>query len=203
MNPTNLIMRSFFSPKLVFDVVVKMELQWRTVIEAALFVSVMNALLTHLFNVATYSTPQNQEDFFEPYMDLVLNKPLLLFILEFGKIFFITSLLTFGGRLFSGSGLFLNSLKGVVWIHFVLIFINIGLFIALQLNIDFASYLIVLTNFWIMWVLAECAVKTHGFKSTFIVFIVGIVFFFFVLALLIQVIDALGFNFLNRVGFSD
>ena len=198
----DLILRSFFSPKVVLDYVVKMKLEWRVVIEAVLFVSITNTLLTHTFNSVVFSTNQSQEKLLEPYIDIVLNRPVFLSIIEIIKVFFITSLLTYGGRLFSGSGSFLNVLKGVTWIHFILIFINIGLFVVIQLNITLASYLIIITNFWIMWVLSECAVRTHGFKSTFRVLIVGIILFILVLALFISLAGFLGFNFLEEAGSS-
>mgnify|MGYP004304758207 CR=1 FL=1 len=202
MTPVDLVLRSFFSPKSVLGYVVNVEVNWKTLAEAALFVSVLNTLLTHLFNIVTYSESKNEETLLAPYIDLVLNKPFLLSIIEFGKIIFITSLLTYGGRLFSGSGSFFNTLKGVVWIHFVLIFINLGLFLAIQLNSTFAGYLIILTNFWIMWILSECAVKIHKFKSTFIVFVVGLVLFILVIAIFVQIMNSLGFSFLERAGFS-
>ncbi|MDG2355163.1 MAG: YIP1 family protein [Paracoccaceae bacterium] len=201
MTPAILILRSFFSPKSVLGYVVKIDVNWRTLIEATLFVSVLNTLLTHLFNIVTYSANRNEETLLGPYIDLVLNRPFLLSIIEFGKIFFITTLLTYGGKLFSGSGSFFNALKVVVWVHFVLIFINLGLFIAIQLNIALAGYLIILTNFWIMWVLSECAVKIHNFRSTFMVFAVGFILFILVIAILIQIMDSLGFGFLERAGF--
>ena len=198
----DLILRSFFSPKAVLDYVVKMKLDWQIVIEAVLFVCIINTLLTHTFNSVVFSASQSQDNLLNPYIDLVLNKPFILAIIEVAKLFFLTTLLTYGGRLFSGSGSFLDILKGVAWIHFILIFINIGLFIVIQLNITLASYLVLLINFWIMWVLSECAVRTHGFKSTFRVFVVGVLLLILVLALFLQVINVLGFNFLERVGAS-
>ena len=201
MTLANLVLRSFFSPKSVLGYVVNLDLNWRTLIEATLFVSIVNTLLTHLFNTVTYSANTDEETLFGPYLDLVLNRPFLLSIIEFGKIFFITTLLTYGGRLFSGTGSFFNALKGVVWVHFVLIFINLGLFIAIQLNITLAGYLIILTNFWIMWLLSESAVKIHNFRSTFMVFAVGFVLFILVIAILVQIMDSLGFGLLERAGF--
>ena len=198
----DLILRSFFSPKAVLDYVVKTKLDWQIVLEAVLFVSITNTLLTHTFNSFVFSASQNQDNLLNPYIDLVLNKPFVLAIIEVTKLFFIATLLTYGGRLFSGSGSFLDILKGVVWIHFILIFINIGLFFVIQLNIALASYLVLLINFWIMWVLSECAVRTHGFKSTFRVFVVGILLLILVLALTIQLANGLGFSFLERVGSS-
>jgi len=182
--------------------VVTKKFEWGTIIEAAIFVAVINTLLTHIFNLATYSINHGADNLLIPYIDLVLNKPLLLSIIELTKIFFITSILTYGGRLFSGSGSFLNTLQGVVWIHFVLIFVNAVLFLTIQLSVPLAGYLIVLTNFWIMWALAECAVRVHGFKSTFLVFIVGILLFMLIVALFIQFVDALGVNLLERAGLS-
>ena len=202
MKFVDLILRSFFSPKAVLNYVIKMKLDWQIVLEAVLFVSITNTLLTHTFNSFVFSASQNQDNLLNPYIDLVLNKPFVLAIIEVTKLFFIATLLTYGGRLFSGSGSFLDILKGVVWIHFILIFINIGLFVVIQLNITFASYLVLLINFWIMWVLSECAVRTHGFKSTFRVFVVGILLLILVLALLIQLANGIGVNFLERVGSS-
>ena len=202
MTFVDLILRSFFSPKAVLDYVIKMKLDWQIVMEAVLFVCITNTLLTHTFNSFVFSASQNQDNLLNPYIDLVLNKPFVLAIIEVTKLFFIAILLTYGGRLFSGSGSFLDILKGVVWIHFILIFINIGLFVVIQLNIALASYLVLLINFWIMWVLSECAVRTHGFKSTFRVFVIGILLLILVLALTIQLINGLGFNFLERVGSS-
>ncbi len=202
MTPTHLFLRSLISPKLALGHVIRIELEWRTVVEAAVFVSVVNTLLTHLFNLMTYTTNQSQENLLGPYIDLVLNRPFLLCLIEFTKIIFIASMLTYAGRLFSGTGTFLDNLKGVVWIHFILIFINVGLFGAMQLNITLAGYFVILTNFWIMWILSECAVRTHGFKSTFMVFVVGILLFMLILALFIILVDALGINFLERVGLS-
>ena len=202
MTPTKLLLKSIFSPKVALSYVVNEKFELRTVAEAAIFVSVINTLLTHIFNLATYSTNHGTDNLLIPYIDLVLNKPLLLSIIELTKIFFITSILTYGGRLFSGSGSFLNTLQGVVWVHFVLIFINAVLFLTIQLSVPLAGYLIILTNFWIMWALAECAVRVHGFKSTFLVFIIGILFFMFIVALFIQFVDALGINLLERAGLN-
>ena len=198
----DLILRSFFSPKAVLDYVLKMKLDWQIVLESVLFVCITNTLLTHTFNSVVFSASQNQDNLLNPYINLVLNRPFFLAIIEVTKLFFISILLTYGGRLFSGSGSFLDILKGVVWIHFILIFINIGLFVVIQLNITLASYLVLLINFWIMWVLSECAVRAHGFKSTFRVFIVGILLLILVLALLIQLVSGLGFNFIEKVGSS-
>ena len=198
----DLILRSFFSPKAVLDYVVKMKLDWQIVLESVLFVCITNTLLTHTFNSVVFSASQNQDNLLNPYIDLVLNRPFFLAIIEVTKLFFISILLTYGGRLFSGSGAFLDILKGVVWIHFILIFINIGLFVVIQLNITLASYLVLLINFWIMWVLSECAVRAHGFKSTFRVFVVGILLLILILALVIQLVSGLGFNFIEKVGSS-
>ena len=122
MNPINLFLNSLFSPKLALGFVVKIKLKWSTVIEGAIFVSIVNTILTHLLNSITYSTTQVQNQLLEFYLDLVFNKPILLSLIELFQIFFFAALLTFGGRLFNGKGEFLNNLKGVVWIHFIIIF---------------------------------------------------------------------------------
>ena len=198
MNPINLFLNSLFSPKLALGFVVKIKLKWSTVIEGAIFVSIVNTILTHLLNSITYSTTQVQNQLLEFYLDLVFNKPILLSLIELFQIFFFAALLTFGGRLFNGKGEFLNNLKGVVWIHFIIIFINVILFILTHLSFALASFLILLRQFWFMWALSECAVKVHGFKSTILVFILGVLLFIMLFALFIQFIDLIGINFLER-----
>jgi len=202
MNPINLFLNSLFSPKLALGFVVKIKLKWSTVIEGAIFVSIVNTILTHLLNSITYSTTQVQNQLLKFYLDLVFNKPILLSLIELFQIFFFAALLTFGGRLFNGKGEFLNNLKGVVWIHFIIIFINVILFILTHLSFALASFLILLRQFWFMWALSECAVKVHGFKSTILVFILGVLLFIMLFAFFIQFIDSIGINFLERAGLN-
>ena len=195
-----LILDSIFSPKLVFQKVLNYEIKPSILIEAVLFISIVNALFTYVSNYIIYSNSGPDESIFMLYYENILKKPILLVFLEVLKIFIITSVATYIGKFFGGKGTFISLLKCVAWIHFILLFVNIVLFILIILNIYVASYLIMLTNIWIIWALSECAAKAHGFSSTFLVFITGIFILLLFIVFLLQVLNSSEFILLERVG---
>jgi len=195
-----LILDSIVSPKLVFQKVLNYEIKASLLIEAVLFISIINALFTYTSNYLIYSNGQPDESIFMLYYENILKKPILLVFLEVLKIFIITSLATYIGKFFGGKGTFINLLKCVVWIHYILLFINILLFVLIILNIYVASYLIMLTNIWIIWALSECAAKAHGFSSTFLVFVTGIFVLLLLIVFLFQFLNSNDFILLERVG---
>ena len=195
-----LILDSILSPKLVFQKVLNYEIKPSILIEAVLFISIINALFTYTSNYLIYSNGQPDESIFMIYYENILKKPILLVFLEVLKIFTITSLATYIGKFFGGKGTFINLLKCVAWIHYILLFINILLFVLIILNIYVASYLIILTNIWIIWALSECAARAHGFSSTFLVFVTGIFVFLLFIVFLLQILNSNDFILLERVG---
>ena len=195
-----LILDSILSPKYVFQKVLNYEIKPSILIEAVLFISIINALFTYTSNYLIYSNSQPDESIFMLYYENILKKPILLVFLEFLKIFIITSLATYIGKFFGGKGTFINLLKCVAWIHFILLFINILLFVLIILNVYVASYLIMLTNIWIIWALSECAARAHGFSSTFLVFVAGIFILILFIIFLLQILNSGEFILLERVG---
>ena len=195
-----LILDSILSPKLVFQKVLNYEIKPSILIEAVLFISIINALFTYSSNYLIYSNSQFDESIFMLYYENILKKPILLVFLEVFKILIITSLATYIGKFFGGKGTFLSLLKCVAWIHYILLFINILLFVLIILNIYVASYLIMLTNIWIIWALSECAARAHGFSSTFLVFVTGIFVIFLLIVFLLQILNSSDFILVERVG---
>ena len=201
-----LILDSIFSPKLVFQKIISYEIKLSVLIEAIIFIALVNAIFTFTSNYLIYSNNVEEENLLFLYYENVLKKPLLLVFLEIFKILFITTVITYLGKVFGGKGSFINLLKCVIWIHFILIFINIILFgaifldDAISLDNYISSYLIMLANIWILWVLSECATKAHSFKSTFIVFVTGIIISILLITLLLQVLIPSDIVFLERVG---
>ena len=195
-----LILDSILSPKLVFQKVLNYEIKPSILIEAVLFISIINALFTYTSNYLIYSNSQFDESIFMLYYENILKKPILLVFLEVFKILIITSLATYIGKFFGGKGTFLSLLKCVAWIHYILLFINILLFVLIILNVYVASYLIMLTNIWIIWALSECAARAHGFSSTFLVFVTGIFILLLFIVFLLQILNSSEFILLERVG---
>ena len=195
-----LILDSILSPKLVFQKVLNYEIKPSTLLEAVLFISIINALFTYTSNYLIYSNSQFDESIFMLYYENILKKPILLVFLEVFKILIITSLATYIGKFFGGKGTFLSLLKCVAWIHYILLFINILLFVLIILNVYVASYLIMLTNIWIIWALSECAARAHGFSSTFLVFVSGVFILLLFIVFLLQILNSSEFILLERVG---
>ena len=195
-----LILDSILSPKLVFQKVLNYEIKPSTLLEAVLFISIINALFTYGSNYLIYSNSQFDESIFMLYYENILKKPILLVFLEVLKILIITSLATYIGKFFGGKGTFKSLLKCVAWIHYILLFINILLFVLIILNVYIASYLIMLTNIWIIWALSECAARAHGFSSTFLVFVTGIFILLLLIVFLLQILNSSDFISLERVG---
>ena len=195
-----LILDSILSPKLVFQKVLNYEIKPSTLLEAVLFISIINALFTYGSNYLIYSNSQFDESIFMLYYENILKKPFLLVFLEVLKILIITSLATYIGKFFGGKGTFKSLLKCVAWIHYILLFINILLFVLIILNVYVASYLIMLTNIWIIWALSECAARAHGFSSTFLVFVTGIFILLLLIVFLLQILNSSDFISLERVG---
>ena len=195
-----LILDSILSPKLVFQKVLNYEIKPSILIEAVLFISIINALFTYTSNYLIYSNSQFDESIFMLYYENILKKPILLVFLEALKILIITSLATYIGKFFGGKGTFISLLKCVAWIHYILLFINILLFVLIILNVYVASYLIMLTNIWIIWALSECAARAHGFSSTFLVFVTGIFILLLFIVFLLQILNSSEFILLERVG---
>ena len=195
-----LILDSILSPKYVFQKVLNYEIKPSILIEAVLFISIINALFTYTSNYLIYSNSQFDESIFMLYYENILKKPILLVFLEVLKIFIITSLATYIGKFFGGKGTFINLLKCVAWIHYILLFINILLFVLIILNVYIASYIIMLTNIWIIWALSECAARAHGFSSTFLVFVSGIFILLLFIVFLLQILNSSEFILLERVG---
>ena len=73
------------------------------------------------------------------------------------------------------------------------------LFVSIYLNINVSGYLIMLANIWIIWVLSECAARAHGFKSTFLVFVFGLIILIIIMALILQLLNSNDIIFLERV----
>ena len=195
-----LISDSIFSPKVAFQRIVNFEIKLSVLVEATIFIALVNAIFSYISNYLLYTNNVEEENLFFFYYENILSKPLLLFFLEVFKILFITTVITYTGRLFGGKGSFINLLKSVVWIHFVLIFINFFLFISIFLNTNLSAYLIMLANIWIIWVLSECATRAHSFKSTFLVFVFGIIILIMLMALILQILNSNDIIFLERVG---
>ena len=195
-----LILDSILSPKSVFQKVLNYEIKPSILIEAVLFICIINALFTFTSNYLIYSNSQFDESIFMLYYENILKKPFLLVFFEVLKIIIITSLATYIGKFFGGKGTFINLLKCVAWIHYILLFINILLFVLIILNVYIASYIIMLTNIWIIWALSECAARAHGFSSTFLVFITSIFILFLFIVILLQILNSNEFILLERVG---
>ena len=195
-----LILDSILSPKLVFQKVLNYEIKPSILIEAVLFISIINALFTNTINYLIYLNSQPDESIFMLNYKNILKQPILLVFSEVLKIFIITSLATYIGKFFGGKGTFINLLKCVAWIHYILLFINILLFVLIILNIYVASYLIMLTNIWIIWALSECAARAHGFSSTFLVFVTGIFVLLLLIVFLLQILNSSDFILVERVG---
>ena len=195
-----LISDSIFSPKVAFQRIVAFEIKVSVLVEATIFIALVNAIFSYISNYLLYSNNVEEENLFFFYYENILSKPLLLVFLEVFKILLITSVITYIGRIFGGKGSFINLLKSVVWIHFVLIFINFFLFISIFLNTNLSAYLIMLANIWIIWVLSECATRAHSFKSTFLVFVFGIIILIMLMALILQILNSNDIIFLERVG---
>ena len=195
-----LISDSIFSPKVAFQRIVTFEIKLSVLVEATIFIALVNAIFSYISNYLLYSNNVEEENLFFFYYENILSKPLLLVFLEVFKILLITTVITYAGRLFGGKGSFINLLKSVVWIHFILIFINFLLFVSIYLNINVTGYLIMLANIWIIWVLSECAARAHGFSSTFLVFITGIFILLLFIVFLLQILNSSEFILLERVG---
>ena len=195
-----LILDSIFSPKVAFQRIVNFEIKLSVLVEATIFIALVNAIFSYISNYLIYSNNIDEENLYSLYYVNVLNKPLLLVFLEVFKILFITCIITYIGKFFGGKGSFTNLLKCVVWIHFILIFINCFLFISIFLSSYLSGYLVMMANIWIIWVLSECAAKAHSFKSTFLVFIVGIIILIMCMALILQVLNSNDIIFLEKVG---
>ena len=194
-----LISDSIFSPKVAFQRIVTFEIKVSVLVEATIFIALVNAIFSYISNYLLYSNNVEEENLFFFYYENILSKPLLLVFLEIFKILFITTVITYTGRLFGGKGSFINLLKSVVWIHFILVFINFLIFVSIYLNINITGYLIILANIWIIWVLSECAARAHGFKSTFLVFVFGLIILIVIMVLILQVLNSNDFIFLERV----
>ncbi len=194
-----LISDSIFSPKVAFQRIVNFEIKLSVLVEATIFIALVNAIFSYISNYLLYTNNVEEENLFFFYYENILSKPLLLFFLEAFKILLITTVITYTGRLFGGKGSFINLLKSVVWIHFILIFINFFLFVSIYLNINVSGYLIMLANIWIIWVLSECAARTHGFKSTFLVFIFGLIILIIIMTSIFQILNFNDMIFLERV----
>ena len=195
-----LISDSIFSPKVAFQRIVTFEIKLSVLVEATIFIALVNVIFSYISNYLLYSNNVNEENLFFFYYENVLSKPLLLFVLEVFKILLITTVITYSGRLFGGKGSFINLLKSVVWIHFILIFINFLLFVSIYLNINVSGYLVMLANIWIIWVLSECAARAHGFSSTFLVFVTGIFVLLLLIVFLLQILNSSDFILVERVG---
>ena len=195
-----LILDSIFIPKLAFQRIITFEIKLSVLVEATIFIALVNAIFSYISNFLIYSNSVKEENLFDLYYENILSKPVLLVFLEAFKILLITTVITYFGRFFGGKGSFINLLKCVVWIHFILIFINFLLFLSIFLNIAFSGYLIMLANIWVIWVLSECAAKSHGFKSTFLVFVVGIIILIMLMAIILQILNSNDIIFLERVG---
>jgi len=195
-----LIFDSIFSPKAAFQRIITFEIKLSVLVEAIIFIASVNAIFSYISNYFLYSNNVGEENLFFFYYENVLSKPFLLVFLELFKILLITTVITYIGRLFGGKGSFKNLLKSVVWIHFILIFINFFLFVSIYLNINVSGYLIMLANIWIIWVLSECAARAHGFKSTFLVFFFVIIILIIIMALVLQVLSSNDIIFLEKVG---
>ena len=195
-----LILDSILSPKSVFQKVLNYEIKPSILIQAVLFICIINALFTFTSNYLIYSNSQFDESIFMLYYENILKKPFLLVFFEVLKIIIITSLATYIGKFFGGKGTFINLLKCVAWIHYILLFINILLFVLIILNVYIASYIIMLTNIWIIWALSECAARAHGFSSTFLVFVTGIFILLLFIVFLLQILNSSEFILLERVG---
>ena len=195
-----LISDSIFSPKVAFQRIATFEIKLSVLVEATIFIALVNAIFSYISNYLLYSNNVEEENLFFFYYENVLSKPLLLVFLEVFKILLITTVITYTGRLFGGKGSFINLLKSVVWIHFILIFINFLLFVSIYININVSGYLIMLANIWIIWVLSECAARAHGFSSTFLVFVTGIFILLLLIVFLLQILNSSDFISLERVG---
>ena len=195
-----LISESIFSPKVAFQKIDTFEIKLSVLVEATIFIALVNAIFSYISNYLLYTNNVEEENLFSFYYENFLSKPLLLVSLEVFKILVITTVITYIGRLFGGKGSFINLLKSVVWIHFILIFINSLLFVSIYLNISVAGYLIMLANIWIIWVLSECAARAHGFKSTFLVFVCGVIILIILMGLILQILNSNDVIFLERIG---
>jgi len=71
-----LILDSILSPKLVFQKVLNYEIKLSILIEAVLFISIINALFTYTSNYLIYSNGQPDESIFMLYYENILKKPI-------------------------------------------------------------------------------------------------------------------------------
>ena len=77
-----LILDSIFSPKVAFQRIVNFEIKLSVLVEATIFIALVNAIFSYISNYLLYSNNVNEENLFFFYYENVLSKPLLLFFLE-------------------------------------------------------------------------------------------------------------------------
>jgi len=196
-----LILDSILSPKLVFQKVLNYEIKPSILIEAVLFVSIINAFLDNTIVYLIYLDFQPDESIFMLNYKNSLKQPILLVFSVVLNIFIITSLATYIGKFFGGKGTFTNLLKCIVWIYFILLFIKFFiLFVLIILNIYVAIFFIILTSIWTIWALSECAARAHGFRSSFFIFITILTIFLLLIINFLQILNSSDFILLERVG---
>ena len=153
-------------------------LQWgfpfRTVVEMAVLVVVLSAIVAQIFS-SLLPLPEGESGMF---FSLSLRFPFYLALFQGAVLTLLTGATFLIGRVVGGTGDFKDTLLLMVWLHFVMLLVQIVQVIASTLLPSFDGILAAISLGLFFWLFVNFVTVLHGFRSKFKVFIGTIVAMF-------------------------
>ncbi|MCP5088447.1 MAG: YIP1 family protein [Rhodobacteraceae bacterium] len=182
-----LALQSMRQPRAVLRQILPMQVTIGQLLQIAFLFSVATLLL-HI--LAEASVPD------EGFQSLVtqLGGPVAFFALQFGTILIMAGVMAAAGRVFHGAGGFLECFKATIWLHFILLILQV-----IQLIVAFTAPLLALifvpaTLIFMMVLMVALVMEVHKFENTILVGFATIGIIFAVLLIVSAVLTALGFR---------
>lgn len=103
-----------------------------------------------------------------PDMDYLVSQPLVLAALQAVGMVIFAALVTGIGRLFGGTGRFMQVLLVFAWLDFLLLVVQLGLLVLMLAVPALGGLVLIAIMGLVTWLLASFTAEVHGFRSTLV-----------------------------------
>lgn len=198
MDIYKLYLETLLKPMTICDKIRCFGLSRRKIIEGAVFVACMSALLSSAMEKFVFGSTEKVNEIFSNNSGTFLFSPFATFFFELLFIFvLIITILNFGNL--SRNKRDIEEVgKLVVWICFVALGFKIVQLLAAASSSNFYLIFRVVEMIWFVWALSSVVCVIYGFRSVIMTAITGLIVVSFVMVVFLVVILAMFQSFINN-----
>ena len=160
------------SPREAVKRVIKMELDKVSIFQLLMLVSILSTFLTYSFiQIVTHNLSVDSNNEAEFVMAIItylaLIQPIFLALNQVVQMLLFAMIIFVGGQVFKGRGSLWDSIKGVVLVEYVLLYLKLLQIVLFPMSAMLSVLVVIPGTVWSFWAFASVAAEIHGFESTF------------------------------------